>query len=99
MHESNTMDHLTKEARALLRAAQEIHGERHGTHTFTPGTHLPLQAAGRRTGLSPNRLRYHDAIQDLEYEGAIEWATSARYARGDKHYVITRRGLDSAGSG
>ena len=99
MHESNTMDHLTEEARALLRAAQEIHAERHGTHTFTPGTHLPLQAAGRRTGLSPNRLRYHDAIQDLEYEGAIEWATSARYARGDKHYVITRRGLDSAGSG
>jgi len=93
------MDHLTEEARALLRAAQEIHGERHGTQTFTRGTHLSLQTAGRHTGLSPNRLRYHDAIQDLEYEGAIEWATSARYARGDKHYVITRRGLDSAGSG
>ena len=26
---------------------------------------------------------------ELEYEGAIEWDKSARYARGDKHYVIT----------
>ncbi len=98
MHASNTMVHLTEEARALLRAAQEIHGERHGTEAFTPGTHLPLEAAGRRTGLDPNRLRYYDAIQDLEYEGAIEWDESARYARGDKHYVITRRGLEGAGA-
>jgi hypothetical protein len=87
------MDHLTEDTRALLRAAREIHAERHGAQTFTPGTHLPLQAAGRRTGLNPNRLRYYDAIKELEYEGAIEWATSARYARGEKHYVITERGL------
>jgi hypothetical protein len=87
------MDHLTEDTRALLRAAREIHAERHGAQTFTPGTHLPLQAAGRRTGLNPSRLRYYDAIKELEYEGAIEWATSARYARGDKHYVITERGL------
>ena len=78
---------------ALLKAAQEIHAERHGAQTFTPGTHLPLEAAGERIGLSPNRLRYYDAIKELEYEGAIEWATSARYARGEKHYVITERGL------
>jgi hypothetical protein len=32
----------------------------------------------------------------LEYEGAIEWAASARYARGNKHYVITQHGLDGA---
>jgi hypothetical protein len=87
------MDHLTEDTRALLRAAREIHAERHGAQTFTPGTHLPLQAAGRRTGINPDRLRYYDAIKELEYEGAIEWATSARYARGDKHYVITERGL------
>jgi hypothetical protein len=87
------MNRTAEDGRELLRAAQEIHAERHGAQTFTPGTHLPLQAAGRRTGLSPNRLRYYDAVQDLEYEGAIEWATSARYARGDKHYVITERGL------
>jgi hypothetical protein len=87
------MDHLTEDTRALLRAAREIHAERHGAQTFTPGTHLPLQAAGRRTGLNPSRLRYYDAIKELEYEGAIEWATSARYARGEKHYVITERGL------
>jgi hypothetical protein len=85
------MDHLTEDTRALLRAAREIHAKRHGAQTFTPGTHLPLQAAGRRTGINPDRLRYYDAIKELEY--AIEWATSARYARGDKHYVITERGL------
>ena len=91
------MNHLTEDTRALLRAAQEIHTERHGSQTFTSGTHLPLQAAGERTGLSPNRLRYYDAVQELEYEGAIEWDPSARYARGDKHYVITERGLKVLG--
>jgi hypothetical protein len=87
------MDHLTEDTRALLRAAREIHAERHGSQTFTTGTHLPLEAAGRRTGINPNRLRYYDAIKELEHEGAIEWAASARYARGEKHYVITERGL------
>ena len=28
------MDHLTEDARALLRAAREIHAERHGIETF-----------------------------------------------------------------
>ena len=92
------MDHLTEDARALLRAAREIYAERHGIQTFTPGTNLALEEAGRRTSINPERLRYYDAIQDLEYEGAIEWPTSARYARGEKHYVITRRGLEGAGS-
>jgi hypothetical protein len=87
------MNHLTEDTRALLRAAYEIHAERHGSQTFTLGTHLPLKAAGERTGIDPNHLRYYDAIKELEYEGAIEWATSARYARGAKHYCITERGL------
>ena len=87
------MDHLTEDALTLLRAAREIHAERHRSQTFTLGTHLPLEEAGRRTGINPERLRYYDAIKELEYEGAIEWPTSARYARGDKHYVITERGL------
>jgi hypothetical protein len=91
------MYRTTADGRALLKAAQEIHAERHGAQTFTPGTHLPLEAAGERIGLSPKRLRYYDAVQDLEYEGAIEWDPSARYARGDKHYLITQRGLDGAG--
>ena len=91
------MYRTTEDARALLRAAQEIHAERHGIQTFGLGTHLPLEAAGQRTGIRPNSIRYHDAIEELEYEGAIEWATSARYARGDKKYVITQRGLDGAG--
>jgi hypothetical protein len=88
------MYRTTEDARALLRAAQEIHAERHGIHTFTLGTHLPLEAAGERTGIRPNSIRYYDAIKELEYEGAIEWPTSARYARGNKHYVITKRGLE-----
>ncbi len=88
------MYRTTEDARALLRAAQEIHAERHGSQTFTLGTHLPLEAAGRRTGINPERLRYHDAIKELEYEGAIEWPTSARYARGNKKYSISKRGLE-----
>ena len=88
------MDHLTEDALALLRAAREIHAERHGSKTFTLGTYLPLEEAGRRTGINPERLRHYDAIKELEYEGAIEWAASARYARGDKHYGITERGLE-----
>jgi hypothetical protein len=88
------MDHLTEDTRALLRTAREIHAERHGAQTFTPGTHLPLEEAERRIGLNPDRLRYYDAIKELEYEGAIEWDDSARYARGDKRYVITERGLE-----
>ena len=87
------MDHLIEDTRVLLQAAQQIHAERHGAQTFTPGTHLPLEEAGRRSGLDPNRQRYHDAIEELEYEGAIEWDESARYARGDKHFLITERGL------
>jgi len=87
------MYRTTEDARALLRTAQEIHAERHGLQTFTLGTHLPLEVAGQRTGIRPNSVRYHDAIKELEYEGAIEWGPSARYARGDKHYVITERGL------
>jgi hypothetical protein len=87
------MDHLIEDTRVLLQAAREIHAERHGVQTFTPGTHLPLEEAGRRSGLNPNRQRYYDAIAELEYEGAIEWDESARYARGNKHYLITGRGL------
>ena len=82
------MYRTAEDGRELLRAAQEIHGERHGAQTFMPGTHLPLEGAGRRIGIDPNRLRYHDAI---------EWDESARYAKGDKHYVITQRGLDGPG--
>ena len=44
-----------------------------------------------------DRQRYFDALRDLEYEGFIEWDESARHARGDKHYVLTRRGLGDAG--
>ena len=91
------MYRTTEDARALLEAAREIHAEHHGSQTFTLGTHLPLEAAGERTGIRPNSIRYHDAIEELEYEGVIEWAASARYARGDKHYVITQRGLEDAG--
>jgi hypothetical protein len=88
------MYRTTEDARALLRAAKEIHSERHGAQTFTRGTHLPLEEARRRTALGANTMRYHDVIEEMESEGAIEWAASARYARGDKHYVITQRGLE-----
>ena len=66
------MYRTTEDARALLRAAREIHAERHGSQTFTLGTHLPLEVAGQRTGIRLGSSRYHDAIEELEYEGAIE---------------------------
>ena len=92
------MEHTNEDARALIRAARELHVERHGAKTFLPGTRLSFLEAAKRAGIRPDRQRYHDAIEDLEYEGAIEWDKSARYARGDKHYLITRRGLDDLGS-
>jgi hypothetical protein len=88
------MEHTSEDARALIRAAQEVHAERHGAQTFLPGTYLPFPKAAKRAGIRSDRQRYHDAIEELEYERAIEWDPSARYARGDKHYVVTRRGLD-----
>jgi hypothetical protein len=88
------MERISKDARALIRAAKEVHAERHGPQTFLPGTYLSFPEAAKRTGIRPDRQRYYDAIDDLEYEGAIEWDPSARYARGDKHYLITQRGLD-----
>ena len=92
------MEHLREDARALIRAAQEVHAERHGAQTFLPGTYLSFPEAAKRTGIRSDRQRYHDALVDLEYEGAIEWDPSARYARGDKHYLITQRGLHDLGS-
>ena len=88
MHRTTEQDALE-----LLRSGQEVHAERHGSQTFTLGTHVPLEAAAQRMGLSPQRIRYYDAIEELKYEAAIEWDTSAQYARGDKHYVITQHGL------
>jgi hypothetical protein len=90
------MHRTADDARELLRAARGIHAGRHGAHTLTPGTHLPLEVAGQRVGIDPNSIRYHDAIEELAYEGAIAWDESARYAGGDWHHVITRRGLDGA---
>jgi hypothetical protein len=92
------MEHVTEDAQALIRAAREVHVERHGAKTFLLGTLLPFLEAAERTGIRSDRQRYYDAIDDLEYEGAIEWDESARYARGDKHYLITQRGLHDLGS-
>ena len=91
------MEYMSEDAQALIRAAREVHVERHGAQTFLPGTRLPFPEAAKRAGIRSDRQRYYDAIDDLEYEGAIEWDQSARYARGDKHYLLTRRGLDELG--
>jgi hypothetical protein len=94
----NKVEHKSNDAQVLIRAAREAHVERHGAQTFLPGTLLPFLEAAKRSGIRPDRQSYYDAIEDLEYEGAIEWDMSARYARGDKHYLITQRGLDDLGS-
>ena len=87
------MEHVTEDAQALIRAAREVYVERQGAKTFLPGARVPFLEAAKRTGIRSDRQRYYDAIEDLEYEGAIEWDESARYARGDKHYLITQSGL------
>ena len=87
---------MSEDARALIRAAKEVHTERHGAQTFLPGSYLSFPEAAKRTGIRSDGQRYHDAIEELAYEGAIEWDTSARYARGDKHYLITQRGLNGS---
>ena len=76
------MSRAAEDGLALLEAAQQLHAERHGPQTFLPGTYLPFLEAARRTSIRSDRQRYHDALEDLEYEGAIEWDESARYARG-----------------
>ena len=84
----------TEDARALLQTAREVHVERHGAATFTPGTHLPLEPAAQRLGIGPGSFRYGAAIEVLEEdEGAIERDASARYHLGNTQYLITERGL------
>ena len=88
------MVRTTEDARALLRTAQQVHAERHGAHTFAPGTHLPLEPAAERLGIRPGSLRYGGAVEVLEKdEGAIEWDESARYHVGNAQYLVTERGL------
>ncbi|MDP8952716.1 MAG: hypothetical protein M3N18_10865 [Actinomycetota bacterium] len=89
------MVRTTEDARALLRTAREVHVERHGAKTFTPGTHLPLEPAAERLGIKPDGRRYGAAIEVLEEdEGAIELDESARYHVGNAQYLITERGLE-----
>ena len=45
------MDHMSEDARVLLRAAREVHVERHGAVTFLPGTYLPFPKAAKRAGI------------------------------------------------
>ena len=91
------MGHISQDAQILIRAAREVHVERHGAKTFLVGTRLSFLEAAKRAGIRPDRQRYYDAVEDLEYEGAIDWDESARYARGDKHYLITQRGVHDLG--
>ena len=86
----------SEDARALLRTAREVHIERHGAKTFTPGTHLPLEPAAQRLGIGPGSRRYDAAIVEVleEDEGAIERDESARYHLGNTQYLITERGLE-----
>ena len=72
------MDHVSEDARALLRAAREVHAERSGAATFLPGSRLLFPEAAKRSGIRSDRQRYYDALEDLEYEGAIEWGTRVR---------------------
>ena len=88
------MVRTTEDARALLRTAREVHVQRHGAQTFTPGTHLPLEPAAERLGIRPGSIRYGAAIEVLEEdEGAIERDETARYHLGNAQYLITERGL------
>ena len=86
----------SEDARALLRAAREVHVERHGAKTFTPGTHLPLEPAAQRLGIGPGSRRFGAATIEVldEDEGSIERDESSRYHLGNTQYLITERGLE-----
>ena len=71
------MEYMSEDARVLIRAAKEVHAERHGAETFLPGSRLSFLEATKRTGIRADRQRYYDALDNLEYEGAIEWDPSA----------------------
>ena len=71
------MEYMSEDARVLIRAAKEVHAERHGAETFLPAPYLSFLEAAKRTGIRPDRQRYYDALNNLEYEGAIEWDPSA----------------------
>ena len=45
----DVMDRVAEDGRALLEAAQQIHAEHHGAHTFVPGTYLSFLEAAKRT--------------------------------------------------
>ena len=47
------MEHMSEDAQVLIRAAREVHVERHGAQTFLPGTYLSFLEAAKRTGISP----------------------------------------------
>ena len=88
-------DRVTEDARALLRTAREVHVERHGAKTLTPGTHLPLELAANRLDIRTGSSRYSAAVEVLEKdEGAIERDESARYHVGNVQYLIAERGLE-----
>ena len=42
------MEHTSEDARVLIRAAKEVHAERHGAQTFLPGS-LPILSGGGET--------------------------------------------------
>ena len=59
------MEYMSEDARTLIRAAQEVHAERHGAQPFLPGTYLPFPKAAKRAGIRSDRQRYHDALEEL----------------------------------
>ena len=63
------MEHMSEDARALIRAAQEVHAERYGAQTFLPGTYLPFPKAAKRAGIRSDRQRYHDARDEVHQMG------------------------------
>src|SRR5215208_8132670 len=46
----NGVEHMSEDAQVLIRAAREVHVERHGAQTFLPGTYLSFLEAAKRTG-------------------------------------------------
>jgi hypothetical protein len=73
------MYRVAEDGRALLEAAQQVHAERHGAHTFLPGTCLSFLEAAKRTGIRSDRQR-----SGLVLHGRLHVAVDA------EHHAQTR---------
>jgi hypothetical protein len=74
------MGHMSEDARALIRAAQEVHAERHGPQTFLPGTRLSFLDVAKRTGIRSDGQCYYECARVRDTLGGTSTTSSPSVA-------------------